>query len=181
MDTAILFEEVQGSENKSVQSFFKITAGLFAIAVVFNLVKQKAVITNLSLLLGAGFLLCLSAAVFSSVKFATQIRTDGIYVRFPPFQPFFTKYTRNNIGDVYLRNYNALTEYNGWGIKTGLAGRGYIVAGDTGIQLGFFNGPRLLQYKTTGWSNGRFKPAQQTSVAAKQIKKQGFKLLSGNN
>ena len=37
----IFFEEIQGSDEKSVHIFFKVLTGLFLAALVFNLIIQK--------------------------------------------------------------------------------------------------------------------------------------------
>ncbi len=144
MDTGILFEEVQGSGKKSVRDFFKVTAGLFVIALAFNLFKQKGDINQLTTGLFVGLLICALAAIFTSTKMVTQIRKDGIYVRFPPFQSSFNKYSWDIIQELYLRKYDPVSEYNGWGIKVGPAGKGYVVSGDTGIQLELCDNSKVL-------------------------------------
>jgi hypothetical protein len=74
----------------------------------------------------------------------TQIRTDGIKVRFPPFRPAFTTYSWNSIRKVYLRRYDPIAEYGGWGIRYGPHGKAINLSGATGIQLVFKDGTRLL-------------------------------------
>jgi hypothetical protein len=46
----------------------------------------------------------------------------------------------------YVRQYSAITEYGGWGLRLGLFGKGqaYNVSGDKGIQLEFTNNKKLL-------------------------------------
>lgn len=73
-----------------------------------------------------------------------QIRTDGIYVSFPPLRNFYTIYYWENIDKLFIREYNPIGEYGGWGIK----GRGnnlaYNVSGNIGIQLVLINDSKLL-------------------------------------
>ena len=135
MTTAILFEEVQASGKKSLRDFFKVTSVLFVVALAFNLFRQEGEINQFTSALLVGLLFCALAAILTSTKMVTQIRRDGIYVRFPPFQPSFHKYSWENIDVLYLRNFDAVSEYRGWGIKAGPAGKGYIVSGDKGLQL----------------------------------------------
>jgi hypothetical protein len=135
MEFDILFEEVQGSGKKSVEEFFKVTSLLFMVALVFNLVWQTGKINQLTTSLFVGFVVFSLIYLFVSAKMITQIRQDGICVRFPPFQPSFNKYLWNDIEELYLREFDALSEYNGWGIKVGSAGKGYIISGDKGIQI----------------------------------------------
>ena len=74
----------------------------------------------------------------------TQIREDGIYVRYPPFQPSFSRYSWDDIIELYLRKFDPVSEYKGWGIKIGPEGRGYIVSGDTGLQISLRDHSKVL-------------------------------------
>jgi hypothetical protein len=46
----------------------------------------------------------------------------------------------------YVRKYNAIAEYGGWGWRLGLFGKGtaYNISGNEGLQLEFINGKKLL-------------------------------------
>lgn len=144
MSNTILFEETQGATKRSVIDFFKIMTGVLLAAFAFSLFYQKWRFTGFSGALGTGFIISALGIVVTNTKMVTQIREDGIYVRFPPFQSGFQKFLWKDIKQVYVRRYNALTEYMGWGIKTGPMGRGYIVAGDMGIQIILKNNYRVL-------------------------------------
>ncbi|NNE30744.1 MAG: hypothetical protein HKN40_00090 [Winogradskyella sp.] len=55
----------------------------------------------------------------------------------------------NDINSAYVRQYDALSEYGGWGLKGGnlwkkSKGKAINVSGDIGIQLELNNGKRLL-------------------------------------
>lgn len=100
--------------------------------------------TGLTAGLLAGLFIFALAAIFSNTKMVTQVRKDGIYVRFPPFQPSFTRFSWDMIRDIYLRKYNALSEYSGWGIKTGPKGKAYTVSGDAGIQIVLRDNTKIL-------------------------------------
>jgi hypothetical protein len=47
---------------------------------------------------------------------------------------------------IYVRQYAALTEYGGWGLRFGLWGKGtaYNVSGNKGLQLEFHTNKKLL-------------------------------------
>jgi hypothetical protein len=143
MGNAILFQEVQGAKS-STYRFFRIVGFLFAIALVFNLIKQQGSITNATQLLFIGALICAVIVLMGNIRMITQIKEDGIYVNFAPFQPRFVKYEWTNIQTIYIRKYNALVEYRGWGIKTGVMGKGYIISGDTGLQIILKDGTQVL-------------------------------------
>lgn len=102
-------------------------------------------ISNTELLVAASLMMFLTM-LFVFVRLETQIRKDGIYVRFFPFQLRFRKYSWDNIAQSFVRKYNPIVEYGGWGFRLGFSGKGkaYTVSGDTGIQLVFANGSKLL-------------------------------------
>lgn len=84
---------------------------------------------------------------FFHIHLDTQIAKDGIYVRFFPFHLVsFKHYSWDKIEKVYVRKYNPIGEYGGWGIRIGLFGKGraYNISGNDGIQIEFKNGKRLL-------------------------------------
>ena len=91
----------------------------------------------------------LSVAISSSIflfQLQTTIKTDGIYVRFLPFQKDYRHIQWNELSKYYVRTYNPITEYGGWGYRLGLFGKGkaYNVAGNKGLQLEFNDGKKLL-------------------------------------
>jgi len=80
------------------------------------------------------------------IKLETIIQTDQIEIRFFPFHLSFRKYPNNTIELAFVRKYNPITEYGGWGIRLGLFGKGkaFNVFGNRGIQLVFKGGRKLL-------------------------------------
>lgn len=115
-----MFEEVQGSDQAGLREFCKVTTGIFLTALIFNLVLQKGTINTLAILLIIGIFSCIIVILLSDIKMVTQVRTDGIYIRFPPFLPSFKKYYWDDIQEVYIRKFDALKEYYGWGFATDL-------------------------------------------------------------
>ena len=83
---------------------------------------------------------------FYLFRLKTQIKTDGIYVRFFPFHLSFKHFSWENISKSFVRQYNPLGEYGGWGLRFGLFGKGkaYNVSGDQGLQLVFSDNKKLL-------------------------------------
>lgn len=97
------------------------------------------------LLMGAALSLLISIFVLS-FRLDTQIKQDGIYVRLFPLQLSFKFFSWNSLLKCYVRKYNAITEYGGWGWRLGLFGKGtaYNISGNEGLQLEFSNGKKLL-------------------------------------
>lgn len=80
--------------------------------------------------------LAIIIALFS-LRMETRIDEKGVFTHFRPL--WFTKkyFTWNEIREIYVRKYDATTEFGGWGIR-GLGQEGnqsYNIGGNTGIQV----------------------------------------------
>ena len=91
------------------------------------------------LLFGIGF-----PIFFYSIKLITEVRNDGIYLKFFPLHRKFKVYPYADIEKYEVRTYRPIYEYGGWGIRYGHRGRAYNVSGNRGIQLIFKNQKKLL-------------------------------------
>ena len=92
MDAPVLFEEIQGSSKKATRDFCKAMAIIFTISLLVNLILQKGAISKMTIGLFTGIVVFIGLLVFLNVKMVTQIKMDGIYVRYAPFQPSFSYY-----------------------------------------------------------------------------------------
>ena len=88
----------------------------------------------------------LIAVLFAFLKLETEVRADGLYIRFVPFHIRFKKFAADDLSECYARQYRPILEYGGWGIRYGLSGRGraYNVSGNKGVQLVFKDDRKLL-------------------------------------
>jgi len=85
------------------------------------------------------------AVLFVVLKLETEVRSDGLYVRFFPFHLKFKRFGVEDLSECYARKYRPIREYGGWGIRCGgKQGRAYNVSGNKGVQLVFKNGRQLL-------------------------------------
>lgn len=98
-----------------------------------------------ALLFASGSII-LFTLLFINFKLETQVKKDGIYVRFFPFHISFKYYPWNSISKSFVRKYSPLIEYGGWGLRSGLFGKGkaFNVSGDKGLQLEFLDHKKLL-------------------------------------
>lgn len=80
------------------------------------------------------------------IHLKTEITTDVIQARLFPFHIWKQVYKWEDIEKAYVRKYNALTEFGGWGLRFGWPGKGraYNIKGNMGLQLQFKDGSRLL-------------------------------------
>lgn len=77
-------------------------------------------------------------------RLITEVRGDGIYIRYVPFHRSFRRIPFKDLKRCEVRTYRPLVEYGGWGIRFGLKGKAYNVSGNRGVQLELANGKRLL-------------------------------------
>jgi len=96
-----------------------------------------AIIGPLWILFGIGL-----GYLFYSSKLITEVREDGLYVRFFPLTHH--KIPFENIKHCEARTYSPIREFGGWGIRYGRRGKAYNVSGNQGVQLELSNGKRFL-------------------------------------
>jgi hypothetical protein len=92
------------------------------------------------------FIFCGTALPLVFSKLTTEVRDDGFYARFSPFHLNFQRFEFADIASATARDYSAIGEYGGWGIRYGLGGVGkaYNARGNQGVQLVFKDGQKLL-------------------------------------
>lgn len=100
------------------------------------------------ILILTGILLLIFLFFLMSVKLKTRITDNGIYYRYYPFQFKERSIEWHELKDAYIREYNSLHEYGGWGIRTGTPKTGKAIntsaSSNKGLQLQFSNGKLLL-------------------------------------
>lgn len=91
-------------------------------------------------------LFLLMSVWFYTLHLETIITKDEIRVRFFPFQLAYRTIAWEDLSEAFVRQYDPLGEFGGWGLRLGLFGRGRAlnVSGNKGIQLIFKNGSKLL-------------------------------------
>ena len=98
-----------------------------------------------SLLIGSAVVFGLGfPLLFLVAKLTTEVREDGLYLRFVPFHRSFRKIAWEDLARYEVRTYRPLRDYGGWGIRYGSQGKAYNVRGNRGVQLHLSNGKRLL-------------------------------------
>ena len=125
--------------------------GLSVVISVFALIKESAPNNSmviweifLAVFVGIGVPIAITA-LFLLLKLQTEVRTDGLYVRFFPFHIHFKRFAAEDLSEYHARQYKPIREYGGWGIRCSLRnGRAYNVSGNKGVQLVFKSGKKLL-------------------------------------
>lgn len=86
----------------------------------------------------------IAVALFFSLRMTTEVRTDGVYVRFAPFHRKFRRFGFDELASFEVRSYRPLREYGGWGLRGFGRNRALNVSGNRGLQLVFEDGRRVL-------------------------------------
>ena len=87
------------------------------------------------------------ALIFFNLKLKTRIDEKGVNFQFYPVHFSYRKISWHEISTCYVRKYNAIFEYGGWGFRLGITkkiGRAYSVQGNIGLQLELKNGKKIL-------------------------------------
>lgn len=128
-----------------------LSMGLSIVISIFALMKESGPDGSqpnweifLAVAVGVGMPIAI-AALFLLLKLQTEVRPDGIYVRFLPFHIRFKRFAAEDLSEHYARQYKPIWEYGGWGIRFSLRyGKAYNVSGNKGVQLVFKSGNKLL-------------------------------------
>ncbi|MEO8853771.1 MAG: DUF6141 family protein [Ginsengibacter sp.] len=99
--------------------------------------------SNRELLIILGISL-LTTILFLVIRLDTQIRKDGVYVKFFPLHLKFRHFSWDQLSKCYVRKYSPMAEYGGWGLRFGFGGKAYNISGNQGLQLEFINKKTLL-------------------------------------
>lgn len=99
--------------------------------------------TNTSLITATAIVIMVTLLIFLC-RLETRIQTDGIYVRFFPFHFTYRFFPWNDLSAYYIRQYNPIPEYGGWGLRGFGKNKALNISGNKGLQLEIKNGSKLL-------------------------------------
>ncbi len=97
------------------------------------------VLVVIAIVFGLGF-----PFFFYVTNLTTEVRSDGVYLRFFPLEVSFNRIRPENIKEWEAVVYRPIREYGGWGIRYGKKTKVYNVSGNQGVMLTLANGKRLL-------------------------------------
>ncbi|UOQ99064.1 hypothetical protein MUN81_06115 [Hymenobacter sp. 5317J-9] len=83
-------------------------------------------------------------ALLLTLRLDTRIDKAGAHYRLFPLQWQWRTQSWPNVARAYVRSYDPLSEYGGWGLKGTSRNRAYNMAGHQGLQLELTDGRRLL-------------------------------------
>ncbi len=114
----------------------------FAWAMVEQIVEGRPVGNQpmpdlMLMILGPLFILLMAGLLWLMwvARLVTEVRDDGVYIRFYPFHRGFHGFLWPEIFSFEACTYRPVLDYGGWGIRFGSGGKAYNVSGNRGLQL----------------------------------------------
>ena len=154
-DNQIIFREVQHFRQKWIWAILLIATVGPGLVITYGAFKQlvynvpmgnhpasngTVILTTLMFwLIMLGLL-----GLFAFSRLITEVRSDGLYVRFIPFHFRYQKIKFDEVQSYEARTYHPIGEYGGWGIRYGVRGKAYNVSGNRGVEFTYRNGKHLL-------------------------------------
>lgn len=148
-DIKVHFHEVQQFRQGLIWILLLLTALFVVILFGYGMFKQfvldqawgnrpmsdtvLAIVGSVSILFVVGI-----TYLFYVLKLITEVRNDGLYIRFFPLSHQIIPF--DNIKKCEVRKYSPIREYGGWGIRWGRKGKAYNVSGNRGVQLELLEG-----------------------------------------
>lgn len=149
MESDVLFSEKQRFKQWWIWLLMIGMNGFILTGIYFKLKNDAAIaseeVDNTSLVIVACVSIVLTL-MFFLLRLDTQIKADGIYVRFFPLRLKYRHYNWEDLSKIYIREYSPLGEYGGWGIRYTISGAGkaYNISGKIGLQLELTTGKKVL-------------------------------------
>jgi hypothetical protein len=147
--TEVLFYERQKFTQRWIWAFVFIATVLmwcaFLLQIFFHIQFGNNPMPNILLLIFWLFFGVGLPMLFYFANLTVEVRHDGIFYRFFPFQKSFKKITKEQLKNYEITTCRPLRDYGGWGIRYTLKGnKAYIVKGNRGVKLEFLTGKHLL-------------------------------------
>ena len=134
-------EEIFVEEQPFDHSWIWIMLGLETVAILLPLILTGQ--AWWVILIGAAVML-MTLVIMSSLKLKSRIDDEGIHYRMSPFHWSDKTIHWAEVDRAYVREYNPMLEYGGWGIRYGRHGKAFNVKGNKGIQVIRKDGKQIL-------------------------------------
>jgi len=92
-------------------------------------------------------IIILVSLLFLNLNLKTRIDEKGIYYQYKPLHFSIKLIPWEQISKCYIRKFNAITEFGGWGIKFSFRkkkGKSFTTKGSIGLQIELKNGGKIL-------------------------------------
>ncbi len=145
----IIYNEIQKVNNKWIWILLALLSIIFISAFSEQIILSQSVGNNTAPDWSIGFfglIPLIMLFLIMSIKFQTLINKEGIQFKFSPFHQKFRKIKWSEIDKFYIRKYNPISEYGGWGIRTLSFKKNiaYNITGNIGLQIELKSGKKIL-------------------------------------
>lgn len=135
-------------EQRFTQTWLIVIIVISLIVPLAIILKEIDKLSTSEIIISIGTIILASGLIFL-FKLSTRIDEKGIHYKFFPFHIKFKTVVWNDIENAYIRTYDAISEYGGWGIRGGALwykakGKAINISGNIGIQLELKDGKKLL-------------------------------------
>lgn len=145
--SAVEFAEVQNFRQAWIQICLGSAFCMLFFAFCYQFIEQKTFGEHLfsfsSLALIGIVLAGLTLFVYQS-RLEVRIDPKSIRYRLFPLQLAFRRIAWEEVDEAYIREYDALSEYGGWGARYGNRGNACTVSGRYGLQMELSDGRKIL-------------------------------------
>ncbi len=159
------FKETQLFRVWWIWTFVSAVAFLFSYAYIRQEILNRplgGVPAPALVLLVIAILFILVIVLLLLLRLKTKVDETGIHYMFFPLQVKYTTIVWHEVSDAYLRDYEPLFEFAGWGIRGDFSNKAYTMSGKKGLQLVLSKGNRVLI--------GTRKAAALKSISAKYFR-----------
>jgi hypothetical protein len=135
-------------EQRFTQTWLIVIIVISLIVPLAIILKEIDKLSTSEIIISIGTIILASGLIFL-FKLTTIIDEKGIHYKFFPFHLKFKTVVWNDIENAYIRTYDAISEYGGWGVRGGALwykakGKAINISGNIGIQLKLKDGKKLL-------------------------------------
>ena len=135
-------------EQRFTQTWLIVIIVISLIVPLAIILKEIDKLSASEIIISIGTIILASGLIFL-FKLSTRIDEKGIHYKFFPFHLKFKTVVWNDIENAYIRTYDAISEYGGWGVRGGALwykakGKAINISGNIGIQLELKDGKKLL-------------------------------------
>ncbi|WP_299526327.1 hypothetical protein [uncultured Lutibacter sp.] len=92
-------------------------------------------------------IILLVGLLFLKLKLKTRVDEKGIYYQYFPFHLSYKLITWESISNCYIRNYDGISEFGGWGMKFSFRKnkvKSFTTKGNIGLQIELSTGNKIL-------------------------------------
>lgn len=135
-------------EQRFTQTWLIVIIVISLIVPLAIILKEIDKLSTSEIIISIGTIILASGLIFL-FKLTTRIDEKGIHYKFFPFHLKFKTVVWNDIENAYIRTYDAISEYGGWGVRGGALwykakSKAINISGNIGIQLELKDGKKLL-------------------------------------